>query len=132
MTATAKVPLEKDPRDDPVAFAHRIGELQEDAEICSAPPKTYQPVMSDALALLPHLYSEAGINPSDVGNTVATAKSGKLVLHQEYPQTTNCRAFRMYVSYIQRSILIAKGMPMEALPPVAPPDPKGWQEQFEK
>ena len=125
--ATAKVVKETNPLDAPNAFAFSVGELEGDAEICSAPPTTYESTVSDALALLQRIYSNAGLNASDIEQAVAAGKSNKLVLHQTYLQATNCPGFRRQVSYIRRAILRAEGKPLDALPPVAPLDALGWQ-----
>lgn len=129
--ATAKVVKETNPLDAPDAFAFSVGELVGDAEICSAPLTTYESTVSDALALLPRIYSNAGLNPSDIEHAVASGKSNKLVMHQTYLQATNCDAFRRQVSYIRRAILRAEGKPVDALPPVAPSDAPGWQERVQ-
>jgi len=121
---------EPDQRMPAFAFARLIGDTEAEAEICSAPPETYESTLRDARVVLPEQYRKAGLNPDDIDRDVAKGKADILAMHQANPGWPSCDVFRRGVSTLSCWTLIIRDKIENGCPPLPPSDSPGWQDRI--
>lgn len=118
-------------RKTPWAFATSVGDLEARAELCLAPPISYESVVRDARALLPDEYRQAGRDPSDIEQDIVRGKNSTLAMHQANPRwppdVPSCPGFMSMVVDLRCWVLVAQGKTKKDCPPLPPPEQPGWQ-----
>lgn len=129
-TSLAETQDELDPQMHAYAFARRIGEVEAHAQICKAPPVTYDSTLRDARAVLPDQYRKGNLDPVDIEQDIAKGKADFLAMHQANPSWPSCNVFRRMVAALRCWVLIANGKIENGCPTLPPYDRPGWQDRF--